>query len=63
MLRGIKRRKPIRLGNILDRVRIEKGVERLGRPGDGDNGVARGPAVNFSDTFDDQCLAKVLKHR
>jgi hypothetical protein len=49
----IEFRETICLGNILDRVRIEEGIERSHGPTDCGNGIARRPPVDFSQSFVD----------
>src|SRR5581483_920588 len=43
----IKKGQSICLGNVVDCVGIEEWIKRHGRPGDGDQGIARGPAVDL----------------
>ena len=52
----VDRRKPFRLGEIVERVGVEERIERFGRPCDGRKPVARGPLVDLAEAFDDEGL-------
>ncbi len=57
---AVERRQPLGLGDIIDGVGVEEGIERLCRPCHGRKPIARGPAIDLSDVFYHQCVAKFL---
>ncbi len=56
----IQRRQPIGFRDVLNRVGIEEGIERRGRPGHGGEAIACRPAVDPSDVFDHQRVAQLV---
>jgi hypothetical protein len=56
----IQRSQPVSLRNVLNRVGIEEGIERRGRPGDGGQAIACRPAIDPSDVFDHQRVAQLV---
>ena len=56
----IQSRQPLGLADVLDRIRIEKGIERFGWPSHGRKRVTRSPSVDFSKPLNDNRLAQFL---
>src|SRR5256885_7370836 len=59
----IQRRQPLRLGDVAHGVGVEERIEWRSWPRHRREVVARGPAVDLSDVFDHQCVAKFLPQR
>ena len=55
---SIQYRQSFRLGEVVHRVGIEEGIERLGWPRHGGKLVARGPTIDLADVFDDKRVAE-----
>lgn len=55
--------KALGLGEIVDSVGVEERIQRFGRPSDGRNPVAPGPAFYLTEAFDDQSLPQLLAQR
>src|ERR1700752_4075406 len=51
---------PLGLGDVLDGVGIEKGIDRGDRPGHGGERIPRGPAVDLADVLLYQRVAQIV---